>query len=172
MNRKLITVTAIILTLGLAISGCLDTSSPAVPQVGDPAPDFQLQDLDGNTISLSSLRGSPVMLNFWATWCGYCVEEMPLIEEVYQGWAGKPPSVVILAIDIKESLSKVRSFMEDYNLSFTALLDSDGSVAEKYGVRAIPTSFFIDKDGIVQDVKIGSFQSVAEIEDSLRKVVP
>jgi peroxiredoxin len=172
MNRKLMVVTAIILTLGLAISGCLDTSGPAVPQVGDPAPDFQLQDLDGNTISLSGLRGSPVMLNFWATWCGYCVEEMPLIEEVYQGWAGKPPSVVILAIDVKESLSKVRSFMEDYNLSFPALLDSDGSVAEKYGVRAIPTSFFIDKDGIVQDVKIGSFQSVAEIEDSLRKVVP
>lgn len=175
MNRKLITVTAIILTLGLAISGCQGTPSalgPAAPQVGDPAPDFQLQSLGGDTISLSGLRGSPVMLNFWATWCVHCVDEIPYIEEVYQGWTGKPPSVVILTIDVEESPDTVRLFMEDNNLSFPVLLDGDGSVSQLYDIRAIPISFFIDKNGIIQDIHPSSFQSTSDIEDILRKIVP
>ncbi len=175
MNRKSMAVTAIILTLGLAISGCQGTPNalgPAAPQVGNTAPDFQLQSLGGDTISLSSLRGSPVMFNFWATWCVHCVEETPYIEEVYQGWTGKPPSVMILAINVEESPSKVRRFMEDNDLSFPVLLDGDGSVSQSYDVRGIPVSFFVDKDGIIQDIHPGSFQSASDIEDSLRKIVP
>jgi len=172
----------IILTLILLVTGCQPSpetsagTSPTAPvegtQVGDLAPDFQLQDLDGQTISLSDLRGKPVLLNFWATWCGPCVHEMPFIQEIYELWTGKSPSVMVLTVNVKESSSRVKEFMKSYGLSFPVLLDTKGSVAAKYNIRGIPTTFLIDKDGIVQGIKVGAFRNKEEIEASIRMVLP
>lgn len=148
-------------------------SSPAVPvegtRVGNLAPDFQLQDLEGQSVSLSSLRGKPVLLNFWATWCGPCRVEMPYIQRIFEEWSGR--GLVLLAVNIGENPAKAREFMQSNDLSFPVLLDTEEHTARKYNIRGIPTTYFIDKNGIIQDIKIGAFSSEGEIERKLSKIV-
>ncbi len=170
----------ILLTLALVVAGCQplsepsDETSPTAPvkgiHVGDLAPDFQLQNLDGQVISLSGLRGKPVLINFWATWCPPCVYEMPYMQQIHEEWSAT--GLVVLAVDIGESPSTVENFMQNNNLSLPVLLDTKQDVATSYGIRSIPTTFFIDKNGIIQDKKIGAFQNKAEIEKHLSKIIP
>ena len=169
MNTGLKVIVLILLVSGLLINGCSGgTNQGAV--IGKQAPDFQLNNLDGQSTSLSSLQGKPVLINFWATWCSPCRIEMPYIQQIYDEWSDK--GLVILAINIGESSSEVSEFMKSYNLSFPVLLDTKGDVAEKYNIRGIPTTFFIDKDGIIQEKKIGAFQNKTQIEERLSKILP
>jgi len=158
-----------VLTPGLVMAGCSPSSAQGV-EVGNLAPDFQLQNLDGQTVSLGNLQGKPVLINFWATWCPSCVSEMPYIQEIYEEWSDA--ELVVLAINIGESSSKVEEFMQNHNLSFTVLLDTKQDVAQKYNFQYIPTTFFIDKDGIIQEKVIGPFQNKAQIENRLSKIMP
>ncbi|MBA7613037.1 Thiol-disulfide oxidoreductase ResA [subsurface metagenome] len=158
-----------VLTPGLVMAGCSPSSAQGV-EVGNLAPDFQLQNLDGQTVSLGNLQGKPVLINFWATWCPSCVSEMPYIQEIYEEWSDA--KLVVLAINIGESSSKVEEFMQNHNLSFTVLLDTKQDVAQKYNFQYIPTTFFIDKDGIIQEKVIGPFQNKAQIENRLSKIMP
>jgi peroxiredoxin len=158
----------ILLASGILVTGC--SASVEAPEIGKAASGFQLTDIDGQSISLSDFRGEPVLLNFWATWCGPCRMEMPYIQEVYD--ERSEPGLVILAINIGESLTTVEEFMRDYNLSFPVLLDMKGNVAGKYNITGIPATYFIDSDGIIRDMQIGAFRSVAEIEDILSRVFP
>jgi len=158
-----------VLTPGLVMAGCSPSSAQGV-EVGNLAPDFQLQNLDGQTVSLGNLQGKPVLINFWATWCPSCVSEMPYIQEIYEEWSDK--GLVVLAINIGESSSKVEEFMQSHNLSFTVLLDTKQNVAQKYNFQYIPTTFFIDKDGIIQEKVIGPFQNKTQIENRLSKIMP
>jgi len=158
-----------VLTSGLVMAGCSPSSAQGV-EVGNQAPDFQLQSLDGQTVSLGDLQGKPVLINFWATWCSPCRGEMPYIQEIYEGWSDR--GLVVLAINIGESSSKAEEFMQSYNLSFTVLLDTKQDVAQKYNIQYIPTTFFIDKDGIIQDKVIGAFQNKTQIENRLSKIIP
>jgi len=170
MNRILKVMLVIILTLVLLVTGCSTGSESLGAQVGEPAPDFQLQNLDGQTVSLGNLRGKAVLINFWAIRCPSCVSEMPYIQEIYEEWSNK--GLVLLAINIGESSSTVEGFMQNHNLSFTVLLDTKQDVAQKYNFQYIPTTFFIDKDGIIQDKVIGPFQNKAQIENRLSKIMP
>ncbi len=180
MNKMLKLILPVILTLVLLLASCsagpepLDGKSPAVPvkgtQINNLAPDFQLQSLDGQTISLSDLRGKPVLINFWASWCPPCREEMPYLQEIYEEWTDK--GLVVLAINIGESSSTAEEFIQSYNLSFTVLLDTEQDIAQRYNITGIPTTLFIDKDGIIQDKVIGAFQSTAQIENRLSKIIP
>ena len=168
MGKILKIISAIILTSVLfsgSVAGCSTGSEPSQnPQLENLAPDFQLPDLDGQTVSLSDFRGRPVLLNFWASWCGPCRLEMPFIQEIFEDreWADK--GLAILAINIGESHDTVKDFMEGHGLSFPVLLDATKDVALEYNIRGIPATFFIDKNGIIQDMKIGAFSSKAEIE--------
>lgn len=168
-----------IMVLGAAMAGCSSNSThaPSTPVPSTPAPppvqpsegenlapDFELQSLDGKPVALSSLRGKPVMLNFWATWCGPCRAEMPYIQQVFEDKEWTDRGLVILAVNVGDSSSKVREFMKNNGLSFRALLDTDASVARDYNVTAIPATFFIDKNGIMKDVRIGAFPSKEEID--------
>lgn len=168
MNRILTAILLLILTSVLLVGGC---SSPA-PQVGKLAPDFQLPDLDGQSVSLSDFRGKPVLVNFWATWCPPCRAEMPYIQEIFDDKEWSDKGLVILAIDKGESPSTVENFMQSYNLSFPVLLDINQNVALEYNIRGIPTTFLIDKDGIIQAIKVGAFSSKADIENNLSKIIP
>ncbi len=167
MNKMKKLILLSILALALLVAGCSPTQGL---KVGNPAPNFQLHNLDGEPVSLSDFRGESVLINFWATWCPPCRAEMPYLQQVYDEWSGI--GLVLLTINIGESSSKVEEFMQDYNLSFPVLLDTKRDVAQKYNVRGIPTTFFIDKDGIIQDMKVGAFQSKEEIESSLSKIIP
>ncbi|RSL29839.1 thiol disulfide exchange role in cytochrome c biogenesis [Salibacterium salarium] len=121
---------------------------------GDPAPDFELETLDGETMSLSQMEGSPVLINFWATWCPPCRAEMPDMQTFYE-----ENDIEVLAVnltDTESGQSAVSSFVEEMDLTFPVLLDKDVSVAGKYNIQPVPTSFFIDSEGIIQHISIGA----------------
>ena len=169
--KVILTITLVsVLILGLVVTSCATGSAPSGAQVGNLAPDFELQDLDGQSISLSDLQGQPVLLNFWASWCGPCVQEMPYLQQIYEEWSGI--GLVLLAIDVGESPSKVKGFLQSRGFSFPVLLDTKEVVARRYNIRGIPTTFFIDRDGIIQDMRIGSFQSKEQIEAGINTVFP
>jgi thiol-disulfide isomerase/thioredoxin len=151
----------------ILINGC-NLSSDGGIETGNPAPDFQLQDIEGQTVTLSSLRDSPVILNFWASWCAPCEHEMPFLQQIYEDWHSK--GVILLTINLRETHSVVTQYMQSNGLSFPVLFDTDGSVGLDYNVTGIPTTFFIDKDGIIQARKLGSFNSVADIESYLVEI--
>lgn len=169
MNKVFKAALLIILTSGLLVTGCAADTEPSA-QEGKLAPDFQLQDLDGQSVALSDFRGKPVLLNFWATWCSPCRSEMPYIQQVYDEWSDK--GLVVLAINIGESPATVKEFVQAQGFSFPVLLDTKQDVAEKYNIRGIPTTLFIDKDGVIQVKLIGAFPSKAAIEQNLGKIIP
>jgi len=171
---KALRVTLLVtLVLGLVMTSCSSTPSATLTltegtQLGNLAPDFQFNSLEGESISLSDLRGKPVLINFWATRCPPCVSEIPYLQEIYNEWSGT--ELILLVINIGESPTKVKEFLQGHNLSLPVLLDAKQLVANKYRITAIPTTFFIDKDGIIQEKMIGAFRSKADIEKKLSKI--
>jgi peroxiredoxin len=113
--------------------------------LGDLAPDFALQGGDGAARRLSAYRGQPVMLNFWATWCAPCRQEMPELVAAYQEHLDQ--ELVILGINAQESGEQARKFVDQYQMTFPVVLDSRGEVQQLYQVRGLPTTVFIDRDG-------------------------
>ena len=168
MNKMLKVTIVIILALGLIIAGCSAGCSPA-PQVGKLAPDFQFNNPEGQSVSLSDYQGNPVLINFWQIRCPPCRIEMPYIQQVYDEWHSK--GLVVLAINIGESPSQIKEFMQSQGLSLPVLLDMQGKVADQYSILGIPATFFIDKDGIIQAIRVGAFPNKAAIEKSLNKII-
>lgn len=109
-----------------------------------PAIDFKLKDLEGNEVALSDYKGKTIYINFWATWCGYCVKELPYIEQLYKD--NTDPDLVVLTVDLQETTAQVGKYMTSNNYTFPVLLDADGDVASTYGIQGIPLSLLIDKD--------------------------
>jgi cytochrome c biogenesis protein CcmG, thiol:disulfide interchange protein DsbE len=136
-----------------------------LPEVGEPAPDFALQSVSGEELRVSSQRGQVVLVNFWATWCVPCRSEMPAIERVYRQQAERGFRVV--AVDVQESESEVQPFMTELNLTFPAVLDRDGYVSRLYRARALPSSFLIDRQGIIRFVRVGAL-SQEQLEEQLK----
>jgi peroxiredoxin len=122
-------------------------------QVGDTAPDFALESLSGETLRLSDMRGQAVMINFWAVWCGYCRIELPAMQAVYQVYQDQ--EFVVLAVDVQESRDLVEAFVEDAGLTFPILLDQRAEVTSLYRIRGLPTSYFVDRDGVITAVHLG-----------------
>jgi len=123
-----------------------DMGVTKVPHLAPPV-DFNLLDLTGKRVILSGLKGKIVFLNFWATWCSPCREEMPSMQKLYARFKDKDFAMV--AVSLNEPASAVKKFFKDYNLTFTALLDSDGELMSPYGIRGIPNTFIIDRDGTI-----------------------
>lgn len=117
-------------------------------EIGNIAPDFEMETLDGETVKLSDYRGEPVMLNFWATWCPPCRSEMPDMQRFYQD-----TDMNILAInltDTEANFEDVGQFVEEYDLTFTIPLDQGNIVGDRYQIRPIPTTYMLDSNGIIQ----------------------
>lgn len=115
------------------------------------APNFYLKDLEGISHNLIQYKGKWVVLNFFATWCPPCREEMP----DFVDYSEKHKEIVFLGINLEEPLEKVRSFAQNYKISFPVLLDSDGKISELYKVRAIPVTVIIDPEGKIKDISVG-----------------
>lgn len=130
-----------------------DELAPA-PKVGRLAPDFTLSDLEGDQVSLSDFRGKTVLLNFWATWCPACRVEMPDIEAMYQKYKDK--DVAVIGVDLLESKGRVFDFVQRGGYSWVFVIDAKGEVARDYRIIDIPTSFFVDSEGIIRAVNIGA----------------
>ena len=125
------------------------------PEVGYMAPDFDLPGLDGQTVRLSDFRGKKaIFLNFWATWCPPCRLEMPTMEKAYQEYKTRGLEILAVSIDAGPK-NAVKSFMQEFKLTFPALLDSDMEVMQLYRLFSIPATILIDKQGIIRHRELG-----------------
>jgi len=160
----------LLLLIGLVnVTGC-QAGSPAV-SAGKAAPGFELYNLAGDQVSLAGLRGRPVVVNFWALSCPYCLDEMPYFQQLKDSYDDSVQSPVILLINIGNPASAIESYMNSQNLSLTVLLDSRAQVAGVYNVTGIPVTLFIDKDGIIRDIAYGAFPSLGALEKRLESIV-
>jgi peroxiredoxin len=139
-------------------------------KVGQPAPDFLLQDVAGHPVSLKSYRGQKVVLmDFWATWCGPCRMAMPGLQDLADKF--KDGSLEILSVNQGEAADQVRSFVEKKKYTFHAILDSDQAVAGQYGVRAIPTLVLVDKKGVVQWLSVGASKNEDDLQHLVERLI-
>ena len=144
-----------IVTIVLFAAACKTSPGESIreaPEIGGLAPRFTLEDTQGNQITLSDHHGKVVLINFWATWCPPCKQEMPDIQNMYELHS---ENLVVLAIDNDEPEAMVRDFQEDLGLTFNILLDPAARVQTQYLIRSYPTSFFVDQTGMIKIVHIG-----------------
>ena len=160
-----------LLTLALALvasAGIVSVAQARPPQIGEPAEDFSLQDTTGKEIQLSALRGRPVLLTFWATWCEPCKVEMPEIQKAYDRY--KQDGFVVLAVNFGERAKKAKAYADEHDMSFPVLVDRRANVASQYTVVSLPVSFFIDPEGMIRERVFGGTLTVERIESILEKV--
>jgi cytochrome c biogenesis protein CcmG, thiol:disulfide interchange protein DsbE len=152
--------------LTVLLGGCYRGSRP--PRIGTAAPDFTVQDADHKVV-LSELHGKVVVLNFWATWCGPCVEEMPSLAQLQQRFRDKGLTIVGISIDVDSNA--YHKFLKDYKVDFLTVRDPDQKTANLYGTFKWPETYIIDRNGIVRRKFIGAVEwSQPEIVDFLSKL--
>lgn len=149
--RKFVTLSLVLLLF--AFPGCKKKELPAVQ--GNPAPDFTLKDLAGREGKLSELRGKVVVLNFWATWCPPCREEIPSMMRLNQAMAGKPFQMVAVSID-EGGQAAVEGYFKQSGTALPALLDTDQKVSKRFGLTGVPETFIIDKKGVILKKVVGA----------------
>ena len=137
--RRLGVIASMLLAVPLAASSGLN---------GTAAPDFQLQSFSGSTVSLSQHKGDVVMINFWATWCGPCRQEMPILDELYARY--QRAGFQLLGINIDDEPARAKAMLEELGVSFPVLFDDQKAVSELYAVQAMPVSVMVDRDGVVR----------------------
>jgi cytochrome c biogenesis protein CcmG, thiol:disulfide interchange protein DsbE len=169
----------LILTLGFAWilvsadrSGASTSGRIPAPQQGFLAPDFELKTPAGESITLSDLRGQAVLVNLWTTWCPPCRAEMQSIEKLYREYKDQGFTVLAINITYQDDPSAIMPFINEQGLTFPILMDETGGTAKAYQLRSLPSSFFIRRDGMINDVVIGGPMSEAllrtRIEDLLK----
>jgi peroxiredoxin len=121
-------------------------------EINATAPGFSLFSTGGNHVELSEIVGTPVIINFWATWCTPCLVEMPMLQKRFDSYQ---PDLYVLAVNSGESKTIVNKYIEENDLTIPALLDPTRSVVKMYNVRAYPTTYFIDRQGIIQAIYVG-----------------
>ncbi|MBC8274334.1 MAG: redoxin domain-containing protein [Chloroflexi bacterium] len=160
--------TPLIIGLALILSASLAACNKS--EESPYAPDFTLQTINGETVSLSDFSGKPVMLTFWNINCAACQFQMPYIQAFYDEWSSE--TIAVLTINVGDSISSAQNYVTSQKLTFPVLLDTREGVTQTYGIPGVPTTFLIDSDGILKAYKIGAFQSQQEMEDSLKSMLP
>lgn len=152
-----------------AVGGPL-SSSPS-PREGFLAPNFTLDRLNGDKVTLSELRGKIVVVNLWATWCLPCRQETPALEKAYEQY--KDSGVVILGVDLtsQDLVSDVKSFVQEFKLTYPILLDRDANVGNLYQLKGIPTTVFISREGIIRTVVVGGPMSETFIRSKIEALL-
>jgi cytochrome c biogenesis protein CcmG/thiol:disulfide interchange protein DsbE len=161
VNLKSLLVLGIGLLTGISLGALVLLSGPGwgdradrrlPPVIGGPVKGIELTLTNGKTIEISSLSGKPVILNFWATWCPPCKEEMPLLEKYANRY---PDELVIIGVNYVEDQDVVQRYIAGHNITFPIALDKTGNVSDLYFVRSFPMTFFVDKDGVLRAQHIG-----------------
>jgi cytochrome c biogenesis protein CcmG, thiol:disulfide interchange protein DsbE len=156
-------VSAVIL---LALSGCYSGSRP--PRIGNPAPDFTVKDSE-HAVTLSQFKGQVVVLNFWATWCAPCVEEVPSLVRMQQRMKAKGVTVLAVSVDVDDS--NYKRFVKDHSVSLLTVRDADQKSNALYGTSKFPETYIIDRNGVMRRKFIGAVDwTEPEIIDYLGKL--
>ena len=145
--------------------------STAAPREGFLAPDFRLTLLGGGEVALSELRGQVVIVNLWASWCPPCRAEMPALQEAYEAYHDRGLEILAVNTTYQDSQAAAAGFVQEYGLTFPVPLDQSGEVSRSYLLRALPTSFFIDRDGVIQTVVIGGPMSRTTIRTTVERLL-
>jgi len=150
IKKLLLTILYVSLSIAVLLTAFESYAAdlPIGNMVGDRAPEFTLKDLNGKEVSLSSYKGKPVFLNFWASWCPYCKKERKELDALYNAYKDK--DLVIISISLDKSENKLRSFMEGHPAAYIVLTDTKTESAAVYGVRGFPTTFLLDRDGVIK----------------------
>jgi cytochrome c biogenesis protein CcmG/thiol:disulfide interchange protein DsbE len=146
----------------------LRPTGPTVVRVGDAAPAFALADLDGNPVSLAELQGRPVIVNFWASWCGPCLDEVPMLRDAASAHARD--GLAIVGIVFRDRSEAARAFLARMGAAWPGVMDPGEAVAARYGIIWPPDSFFINRDGVVTARQIGQL-SAADLERGLAGIL-
>ncbi len=147
---------------------CAGRERDPEPAIGYVAPDFALTTLEGEEFSLREMRGTPVVLNFWATWCGPCRRELPALQAAAERYDGE---VLIAGVDQGEAAATVQSFVDELGLTFPIPMDADMDVAQEYNVKGMPTTYFVDADGVIRHIWTGEMNSVT-LAEGIAKIWP
>jgi cytochrome c biogenesis protein CcmG/thiol:disulfide interchange protein DsbE len=178
-NRRWFIFTLIVLTLGIVwtfssrstVNVANSGAPPPSPREGFTAPDFTLDLLGGGQVTLSTLRGKVVLVNLWASWCPPCRAEMPAIEKIYRTF--KPQGLEVLAVNMtnQDSETAAAAFIQELGLTFPIPLDRNGEVGARYALRGLPSSYFIDRKGIIRSVVVGGPMSEALIQSKVEELL-
>jgi peroxiredoxin len=153
---KLTRNTILCVFAAIIITGVAESAAADAPAVGKPAPDFTVTIAGplGRRQKLSDYRGKPVALHFWATWCGPCIRELPLIADLT---ASKSDVLTVLAVNCQEPENVAASFLSRQKLRLNLALDQDGAISRLYNINAIPQTFMIDSDGVIRSIRVGAY---------------
>jgi cytochrome c biogenesis protein CcmG/thiol:disulfide interchange protein DsbE len=159
------TLAGAFVVIGILMVGMLNRDRAQV--LDGPAPDFTLSTFDGEEVTLSELRGKPVIINFWASWCVECDKEMTLLEQTHQKYEGE---VIMLGIAYSDVEPKAREYLAQYGITYTAGQDLGSRISDAYRIKGVPETFFIDREGNVHYLKIGPIEQ-PELEAVIRQLL-
>lgn len=165
---QIVILLLIIVLGGYAIGSTVFGDREGRPTQGGKSPDFKLLGMDGSVHSLKDYRGKAVVINFWATWCVYCVSEMPALQAQWEKWQDQ--DVVVLGVNTGEDRLTVERFVQQIGVDFPILLDSKNEAVQKYGVVPMPTTFFVDKKGTVVSIHEGELD-LAMLEKQIERLI-
>lgn len=177
MNHPIRRIAFYILILALG-GGWIFISAPkeieenaAAPQAGFPAPNFSLQTPQGETYALADLKGRAILVNVWATWCPPCKAEMPALQKIYDEY--KTQGLIVLAVNsaFQDDVGQIAPFREKYALTFPILLDVEAQVGRAYQVRSLPSSYFINRRGVISEVVVGGPMSEALLRARVEEIL-
>jgi len=146
-------ITLLSLVLGLA-------ALPSHAEDKMAAPDFTLKSLSGTNIKLSELRGDVVMINFWASWCGPCLQEMPALEHIHQRY--KDLGFTLLGVNVEQDLREAKAYLKKIDITFPILFDVTNQVSAEYEISGMPTTYLVDRDGNLRKLYIGYQPGISE----------
>ena len=164
---------AIALLGALTLSACTTSRELQVVEVGKPAPGYTTLTLSGDTISLAELRGRPVLLNVWATWCAPCKEEIPFLERLHAEYRERGLEIVGVSVDARGEEKKIEGFARDMSMTYPVWLDPDQRVMSAFLAIGVPASYLIDRDGVLRWKHLGVLRAsnerfMAALEDALK----
>jgi cytochrome c biogenesis protein CcmG/thiol:disulfide interchange protein DsbE len=153
-NKAFILLTILLSGIIIAFLILRHQYSPRMTALGSVAPDIEFTDISKNKINLSDLKGSVVMINFWATWCEPCIDELPSIEVLFKQMSGTP-KFKLITILFKDDEYRAINYMKENGYTFPLYLNPDGSAAKNFGITGVPETFIIDKNGVLRNKVIG-----------------
>ena len=174
LGAQVAAVAVVVALLGLLIWKVAQGESEVTAELargGAPvAPSFTLERLDGKgDLALESLRGKSVVLNFWASWCGPCRDEMPLLQQGWKRWEDR--NVVFVGIDIDDLRSDARSFLKRFGVTYANVYDGKSSTVGRYGATGVPETFFIDPDGRIRWRIAGPVEEAADLDEGIERTL-